>query len=697
MPLKKLLFKSGVNRENTRYYNEGGYWESDKVRFRQGTPEKIGGWQRISASTFLGVCRSLWNWVTLAGLNLMGVGTNLKVYIESGGAYNDKTPLRVTNTLNGPFTSNGTTTVTVTDASGGFAVGDYVTFTNATTVGGVNLNNQYQIQSVPTASTYTITAASAVPAVAGGGGTTVYAAYQINVGAATAVPQVGWGAGGWGLGTWGNGAATNQLIRLWSQNNFGQDLIFGPKGGGIYYWNAYLGINDTSVTISVGAPAVVTSSQSLSNTTAITFRSDGTLPTGLTPGTVYYIVNSTGTTFNVAATPGGSGITTTGVGSGTAYIDTRALPLPSLAYASDVPTVQTTLVVSDASRFVMAFGANDYGSTAQSPMLIRWSDQESAVNWTPTATNQAGSLQLSHGSKIVGALQSRQEILVWTDSSLYSLQYLGPPIVWGSQLLSDNISIVGQNATAFSAGVVYWMGVDKFYKYDGRTQTLRCDLRQFVYGDINLAQADQFFASTNEGFNEVWFFYCSADSYSIDRYVVYNYLENNGEGVWYYGTLGRTAWIDSGLRSYPVAATYSNNLVNHEQGLNDNETGTELPIDSYILSCEFDIEDGDRFGFVWRMVPDLTFRGSTNASPTATLYLYPLQNSGSGYNNPTSVGGQSYANVVGTKMIPVEEYTGQVYTRVRGRQMAFKIECNQLDTQWQLGAPRLDIRQDGRR
>lgn len=697
MPLKKLLFKPGVNRENTRYYNEGGYWESDKVRFRQGTPEKIGGWQRISANTFLGVCRSLWNWVTLAGLNLMGVGTNLKFYIESGGAYNDKTPLRATNILNGPFTSNGTTTVTVTDAASGFAVGDFVTFTNATTVGGVNLNGQYQIQSVPTSTTYTITAASTVPATVGGGGTTVYAAYQISVGAAIAVPQVGWGAGGWGLGTWGVGGTTNQLIRLWSQNNFGQDLVFGPKGGGMYYWNASLGINDTSVGITVGVPAVVTSSQSLSNGTAISFRSDGTLPTGLTPGTVYYVVNSTGTTFNVSATAGGVGITTTGAGSGTAYIDTRALPLQSLAYASDVPTIQTTIVVSDASRFTMAFGCNDYGSTAQSPMLIRWSDQESAVNWTPSATNQAGSLQLSHGSKIVGALQSRQEILVWTDSSLYSLQYLGPPIVWGSQLLSDNISIVSQNATAFSAGVVYWMGVDKFYKYDGRTQTLRCDLRQFVYGDINLAQADQFFASTNEGFNEVWFFYCSANSTVIDRYVIYNYVENNGEGVWYYGTMGRTAWVDSGLRSYPVAATYSNNLVNHESGLNDNETGTEQPINSYILSCEFDIEDGDRFGFIWRMVPDLTFRGSTNASPAATLYLYPLQNSGSGYDNPLSVGGQAYANVTGTKMIPVEEYTGQVYTRVRGRQLAFKIACNQLGTQWQLGAPRIDIRQDGRR
>jgi hypothetical protein len=699
MPLKKLLFKPGVNRENTRYYNEGGYWESEKVRFRQGTPEKIGGWQRISTSIFLGVCRSLWNWVTLGGLNLIGVGTNLKFYIESGGTYTDQTPIRTTTTLNGPFTSNGTTTVTVTDATAvpGMVVGDFVTFSNATTVGGVNLNGEYQVQSIPSSTTYTITAASAVSAVVGGGGTAVGAMYQINVGSSTSLPIIGWGAGGWGLGTWGNGSTTNTTIRLWSQNNFGEDLIFAPRLGNIYYWDATKGVNPVIVTISVASPAVITASRSFTDGMAVQFSSTGTLPTGLTAGTVYYVVNASGVTFNVAATAGGVGVTTTVAGSGTISIESRGIALQSMAYASDAPTIQSTIIVSDTSRFVMAMGCNDYGATEQNQMLIRWSDQESAVNWTPTATNQAGSLQLSHGSKIVGALQSRQEILVWTDSSLYSLQYLGPPIVWGSQLLSDNISIVSQNATAFSAGVVYWMGVDKFYKYDGRTQTLRCDLRQYVYSDINLAQADQFFASTNEGFNEVWFFYCSADSTAIDRYVVYNYLENNNEGVWYYGTLGRTAWLDSGLRSYPIAATYSSNLVNHEQGLNDNETGTELPIDSYILSTEFDIEDGDRFGFVWRMVPDLTFRGSTASSPSATLYLYPLQNSGSGYNNPLSEGGQSYANVVGTKMIPVEEFTGQVYTRVRGRQMAFKIECNQLGTQWQLGAPRIDIRQDGRR
>lgn len=697
MPLKKLLFKPGVNRENTRYYNEGGYWESDKVRFRQGTPEQIGGWQRISAFTFLGVCRSLWNWITLAGLNLMGVGTNLKFYIESGGVYNDKTPLRATNTLNGPFTSNGTTTVTVTDASGGFAAGDFVTFSNASTVGGVNLNNEYQIQSVTSATTYTITAASAVPAVAGGGGTTVYAAYQVNVGAATAVPQVGWGAGGWGLGAWGIGATTNQLIRIWNQTNFGQDLLVGPRNGKLYYWNASLGLSNTSITVTIASPAVVTATVAPATGTAIVFTTTGTLPTGITPGTVYYVVNGGSTSFNLATTPGGAALNTSGTQSGTHYIDTRAIPLTALASASDVPVVQTSVMVSDASRFVLAFGCNDYGSTTQSQMLIRWSDQESAVNWTPAATNQAGSLLLSHGSKIITILQSRQEILVWTDSSLYSLQYLGPPIVWGSQLLSDNVSIIGPNATAFASGAAYWMGVDKFYKYDGRTQTLRCDLRQYIYSDINLSQADQCFASTNEGFNEVWFFYCSAASSTVDRYVVYNYAENNGDGVWYYGSLARTAWIDSGLRNYPIAATYSYNLVNHEEGLNDNETGTPQPINSYILSCEFDIEDGDRFGFVWRMVPDLTFRGSTAASPSATLYLYPLQNSGSGYNNPTSVGGNSYATVTRTAVIPVEEFTGQVYTRVRGRQMAFKIACNQLDTQWQLGAPRIDIRQDGRR
>jgi hypothetical protein len=620
MPLKKLQQKAGVNRENTRYTSENGYYVSDKVRFRQGTPEKIGGWQRISSTIFQGVCRSLWNWVTLGGQNLLAVGTNLKYYIESGGAYNDITPLRVTppaTLANNPFsTTSGLTTVTVTDAAGGYVDGDFVTFSGATAVGGLTLNGEYQITTIGTSTTtYEITAASPASSTATGGGASVVAAYQINVGSAFAVPLVGWGAGAWGAGTWGIGAASTNQMRIWSQANFGEDLIFGPNGGQIYIWKA-----STSLT-------------------------------------------------------------------------TRGVLISSLLGASSVPTIQNFILISDSSRFVFAFGCNDYGSATQNPTLIRWSDQEDYLEWFPAATNQAGSLQLSHGSKIVTALQSRQEILVWTDSSLYSMQYQGPPAVWGAQLLADNISIAGPNACAIASGVTYWMGIDKFYKYDGRTQTLRCDLRQFIFQDINLEQAAQIFASTNEGFNEVWFFYCSANSFTIDKYVTYNYAED----VWAYGTMARTAWLDSALRQHPMAATYSYNIVFHEQGNDDNETGTTLPINAVIETTEFDIDDGDHFGFVWRIVPDITFRGSDTASPQVTMTLIPMQNSGSGYNSPISLGGNSDATIVRTATVPIEQFTGQVYVRVRGRQMIMKIESNQLGCAWQLGSPRIDIKQDGRR
>jgi hypothetical protein len=625
MPLKKLLFKPGINRENTRYTTEGGFYDCDKIRFRQGTPEAIGGWQRISSATFLGVCRSLWNWVTLGLLNLLGVGTNLKFYIERGGQYYDITPIRDTVTLTNPFTLvAGSTTVTVTDNAHGAVDGDFVTFSGATIgyVGGnvtaADFNKEFQITFV-NANTYEITIATTPNATDASNspmGGTVSAAYQINTGPEVAVPVTGWGAGAWGSGTWGVGATNFDPLRLWSQINFGEDLIFGPRGGGIYYWDA------------------------------------------------------------------------------TAGIDTRAVNLSSLGGASDVPTIQNHITVSDVSRFVFAFGCNDYGSSVLNPMLIRWSDQESAINWTPSATNQAGSLQLSKGSQIVTSLQSRQEILVWTDSSLYSLQFLGAGAgVWGSTLLGDNISIESQNAAIIASGVTYWMGIDKFYKYDGRVQTLRCDLRQYIFSDINNAQADQIFAGTNEGFNEVWWFYCSANSTAVDKYVVYNYAED----IWYYGTLGRTAWLDSGLRDFPLAATYSNNLVNHEQGLNDNQTETTTAISAYIQSSEFDIDDGHNFGFIWRIVPDLTFRGSTSANPTVTMTLFPLAGSGSGYNNPTSVGGTNNATVVRSSSVPVEQFTDIIYVRVRGRQMSFKIESNQINTTWQLGAPRIDIRPDGRR
>jgi len=699
MPLQKVLFKPGINRENTRYTNEGGWYEADKVRFRQGTPEKIGGWARISVSSFLGTCRSLWNWITLQNLNLLGVGTNLKFYVENGGVYNDITPIRAADILSNPFaTTNLSTTVTVTDTAHGAVNGDFVTFSNVAPVGGLDLNNQYQLTYVD-ANTYTITASSAATStVAAGGGTTVSAVYQINVGLPFEVPLTGWGAGAWGAGSWGNGGTSTSALRLWSQSNFGEDLILGFRGGPIYYWDASFGLTPALFTVTIASPAVVTSSISLPDNSAVILTNAGypsALPTGLSVGTTYYVKGTGGTTFNLSLTPGGAAINTTGTQSGDHYIMPNAVPVTSLAGASGVPIIQNFLYVADISRFVFAFGCNDYGSTAQNPMLIRWSDQESVVDWNPSVTNQAGSVTISHGSEIITAIQTRQEIVVFTDSALYSLQYLGPPFVWGTQLLGDNISIIGQNAITQGSGIVYWMGTDKFYMYDGRVQTLNCDLRKYVYQDINLQQNQQCFAGTNEGFNEVWWFYCSANSTNINRYVIYNYAEN----TWYYGTMARTAWLDSGLRDFPIAANpltaTTGNVVNQEYGNDNNETGTPLAIDAYISSSEFDIGDGHNFGFVWRMLPDLSFSGS-DASPTpqVTYTLYPMQNSGSGTGTPVAA---NVNKLTGASYTVTEGFTGQVFTRVRGRQMILKVGSNQLGTQWQLGATRIDIRPDGRR
>ena len=710
MPLKKLLFKPGVNRENTRYTTEGGFYDCDKIRFRQGTPEKIGGWVPVITNTFLGVCRGLWNWITLGGLNIVALGTNLKYYLETGSAYYDITPLRYTtasDTLTNPFTTtigsnvvtvadtgsnvqdgdvvdisgvsitvdgipaaqfntrhvvtrvnansytitvttpatagasgvggtvqvsyfyytvvltnpftttSGSNVVTVVDTAHGAVNGDFVTFSPSTTLNGVTINGQYQVV-VLNANTYTIVG-SGTASSSGSGGGTVYAQYQINVGPATQIPLVGWSSGAWGSGSWGFSAPDVTQLRVWSQSNYGEDLVFGPRFGGLYYWDASEGVT------------------------------------------------------------------------------TRAVGLETLPGASNVPVVQNIVLVSDASRFVLTLGCNDIGGASMDPMLIRWSDQESVTDWTPTATNQAGSLRLSHGSDIIAGLQVRQEILVWTDSSLYSLQYLGPPYIWGSNLLGDNISIIGPNSVAVASGVTFWMGRDKFYRYDGRVNTLRCDLRQYIFNDFNFEQAYQVTAGTNEGFNEIWWFYPSANSTVNDRYVVYNYVED----IWYYGTMGRTAWLDSGIRNYPIGATYDNTLVYHENGVDDNTAGTATAINAYIQSSQFDIDDGHNFGFIWRMIPDITFRGSASGNsfptPQVTMTLTPYQNSGSGANIPASVGGSSSANVTRIAQVPIEEFTGQVYVRVRGRQLAFRVESSQLGTQWQLGAPRVDIKPDGRR
>lgn len=693
MPLQKVLFKPGVNRENTRYTNEGGWFECDKIRFRQGTPEVIGGWQQISGYTYSGVCRSLWNWTTLAGANYVGVGTNVKFYIQQGGAYYDITPIASTVTLGtDPFATNGTTTVTVTASTTSLTAGTYVTFSGATGTYASTFNAEYQIVSVG-GSSFTITVPTAL---SGGpyGGSAVVAAYQVSAGPATPVPLLGWGAGSWGQTgtTWGNGGTSTTALRLWNQINYGQDLIYGPRGGALYYWTAANGLGTRgvllsslggTVTFTNASPTVVTATVAYTEGAALQF-SGGSLPTGVTAGTTYYATQIVGLTFKLL-TAAGALVNTSSTGSG------------AVSNIVDVPVVQNNLTVSDSSRFVIVFGCNDYGQTSIDPMLIRWSGQNDPYNWTPDPTNQAGFTRLSHGSQIVTTVQTRQEIVVFTNSSVYSLQYLGPPYVWAPQLLGDNISIISPNSAVIASGVIYWMGVDKFYAYDGRVNTLNCDLRRYVFQDLNQEQALQVFSGTNEGFNEVWWFYCSANSSAIDKYVIYNYVEK----VWYYGTMTRTAWLDSGLLPYPVAATYNSttaagNLVFHEDGINDNATGTAAPINAYISSSEFDIGDGHNFGFIWRVLPDLTFSDSTNAPngdvAKVTMTLYGLANSGSGRTSSASQPVYSSSTYDIT-----EEFTGQIYTRMRGRQMIFKIESNQLNTAWQLGAPRIDIRPDGRR
>jgi hypothetical protein len=622
--LTKLALKPGIQKENTRYYNESGWYECDKIRFRAGTPESIGGWVPIAnARTFQGVCRALFDWNTLGGAKLMAVGTNLKYYLETGGLYYDITPIRET-TAAGAVTfaaTDGSAVITATDTANGVVIGDFVTFSGAVSLGGnitaTVLNKEYQVVSTPTADTYTFVAtATANASDSGDGGASVVAAYQINVGPEIQIPLVGWSAGSWGAGTWGVGGTSPVALRIWSQSNFGEDLIFGPRTGAIYYWDA------------------------------------------------------------------SSGLTA------------RAVALSSIGGASDVPVVQNTLLVSDVSRFVFAFGTNEIGSSDIDPMLVRWSDQEDAINWTPAATNQAGSVRLSKGSRILTAIQSRQAILVFTDNAIYSLQYLGAPIVWGAELVADGVTCMAPNVVTVASNVTFWMGLDKFYVFDGNASTLNCDVRRHVFDDINLLQREQFFAGTVEQFNEVWWFYCSSNSIVVDRYVVYNYLEK----IWYYGEMGRTAWLDACNCAFPNAATYDYTIVQHENGVDDNTNGTALPLNSYIESSEWDVGDGDSFTFIRRALPDVTFRGSTSGTnPQLTMSIKPMKNSGSGYNVPESIGGSPSAAVVRTAEAPIEEFTGQVFIRVRGRQFVLRYEANQLGTAWQSGALRVDLRKDGTR
>jgi hypothetical protein len=654
MPLQAVKIRPGINRSGTATSTEGYWYDGDKIRFRLGNAEKIGGWVKDTGvhgsgptppvGSFWGVCRSLWNWVSLKGRNYVGLGTNLKLYVQDSadGDFYDVSPIRYTSTGAATFAAtDGSSVVVVTDAGHGAQTGDFVLFTSAASLGGnvtaTVLNQEYAITYIST-NTYSIDVGVAANAsdTGNGGGSTV-AEYEITTGNEYYATAAGFGAGGWSGQTtgfastgWGSSAATGVGVnlRLWSQRNYGEYLMVNPRGGALYMW--------------------------VPSANAGTFARAQVLAS-----------------------------TNTNTQDGFAY------------WTTDVscPSVCNIVHVSDSSRFLIAFGCNDYGSAAINPLLVRWSDQEDYTTWVPAITNQAGSFSLSAGSQIIALSPQRQEILVFTDAAVYSMQYLGPPYVWGFQQLGTNTSIISPNAVTTAGNVTYWMGVDKFYMYDGRVQTLNCLVWQYVFNNINSDQNYQVFSGTNEGFNEVWWYYCSQDSVTVDRYVVYNYTD----GVWYYGNLARTAWLDTPLRGYPIATGYNGNLFYHENGVDDGSTNPPSAISAYIQSSNMDIDDGYQFGFIWRMLPDLKFDGSTVAAPEATFELLPADNPGSGFSTPGGGDVISANNYSTTRQYKVQKFTQQVNVRLRGRQMALQVSSDGVGTQWQVGNPRIDIRKDGRR
>ena len=714
MPLQKLTLKPGLNREGTIYSNEGGWYDGDKIRFRSGLPEKIGGWTQFSSNQFLGICRSLWVWLDGdlgAGALYVGLGTSSKYYIYFGGVYNDITPIYQTSTITSVAgtisTISGSKVVTITDTSYSPSVGDYVLITSTTAVNGVQFTGgDYIVTSIPATNQFTVNFAINASGTGSGTGGTVTLQYEYPTGNTVYSIGTGWGAGPWGRGTWGSSYSSGigEQLRLWSNDNFGADLVIAPRGGPVFYWQ-------DSGTVSTRAQYLST----LANTTtAVTDAS--TFSSGVSSITVtstnapyiypYMVITGTGI-------PTGTKVANTYITGSTTVPITNTTTANSsgnynFSYAGAfVPSATYQVITSEVQEFVICFGANPYtpnnSGTTFNPMLVRWSDQANQFQWIPQLTNQSGEYTLSNGSFIMGARATRQEILVWTDSAIYSMQYIGAPYVWGFQLLMDNISVMSPNCMITVNNITYWMGRDRFYMYDGTVKTLPCSLKQYIFEDINQDQAYQVFTGSNEGFNEIWWFYCSIDGNGgtrsspntiVDKYVIYNYLDQ----VWYYGTMARTAWLQTGTQPYPIAADYNNRLLNHENGNDDLSTAATLPIDAYIQSSDFDIGDGQSFGFVWRMLPDVNFNNSTGDQPAITMQLQPRQNSGSAYNtsvdNPQVQSPQNFTNI---PAYTVNQFTGQVYTRVRGRQMAIRIESTGTGVAWQLGVPRIDIKPDGRR
>ena len=628
MPLSKLQFRPGINRETTSYANEGGWFDGDKIRFRYGVPEKIGGWGVATENTFLGTCRALKPFVALDGTVFMGVGTHLKYYIEEGGEYYDITPIRLT-TAAGDVTftaTDGSAILTVSDTAHGAVEGDFVTFSGATSFGGNItadvINQEYQIASIVDDDNYTISAkdtsgntvsANASDAGSGKGGASTVGVYQINTGLDTSVVGTGWGTGTWGRDAWGSSlaSAASTTLRIWTHDNFGEDLIINVRDAGIYYWDKTLGVSS------------------------------------------------------------------------------RATALSDLVGADfTTPTIAKQVLVSDVDRHIIAFGCDPENAIGtQDPLLIRFSDQENPLVWQTLPTNTAGDLRIGSGSEIVTAVETRQQILVFTDVSLHSMQFLGPPFTFGINMISENISIMSPLAAIAHDDAVYWMGFEEFYVYGGQVQRIPCAVRSYVFDDFNREQKEKVFAALNSAYNEVWWFYPSSASSEVDRYVVFNFQEQ----AWYYGTLTRTAWVDRGINDYPIATYTDGRQYFHELGLDDGTTVPTTPISAYVESSQIDIGEGEQFAFIRRIIPDVTFENSTATSPTVTFTTKVRNFPGGDYLNSDA------ADTTRTATTPVEQFTNQVHLRLRGRSFALRISSDESQVQWRLGSPRLDIRPDGRR
>lgn len=762
MPLSKLMLRPGVNRESTDYANEGGFFVSEKVRFRGGYAQKIGGWQNITSNgnTFDGVCRYMWNYVTLLSQNLLALATNQKLYVELGGVYHDITPVRATVTLGtDPIaTTDGSRLVTITATAHGATLNTYISISGATAVGGITLSGEYEIVGIPSDNTYTIIASSAATSTATGGGSAVVVTYYINSGPAVATSAIGWGSSPWGFGGWGSSIPVGLPMRLWSIVNYGDDLLFAERDGDIYYWTDDTTSWSRAVTLTEKintVPKVATTATFASGVTTIVVAD----ATGINTGSV--IAGS--------GIPSGAYVTTAWTGTTSLTLSAATVGSGTVAVTASYSGLQapdrTLLINSSPIRdFFICFGSKPYNpfdfASTFDPLLIRWSDQENPYEWVPELTNQSGEQRITNGSMIMAAVSTRQEIVVLTDTAIYSMQYVGPPFVWSINLLDQDISVASQNSVIAVNNSVYWMGTDKFFIYNGRVDTLPCTLRQHVFSTLNRSQISQVMCGINEAFSEVWWFYPGLDSQVNSLYVAFNYQD----GTWHYGSLNRTSFVQQTLRDFPMlsisiqesylaadisatdttisllnastfptfgtiiigseeitytgvsgnsltgcvrgansttAASHSiyssvamnapNQVAFHEIGWDDVSTGVPQPITAFIQTSDFDIADGDQFSFVSRIIPDVKFLGSSTNTPAVTLSLFPHNYPGAAY------GTADVETVQATSVLPIERYTEQVYTRIRGRQLALRVTSSDLGVAWQMGAMRLDIRPDGRR